>query len=148
VDYFDIVDQAVSIIQDPRLQDGFMTDTDIRNENGFRVYGEMNTGHCWEQAQKEAPKVHQFLLQILFQFLLQNVMKFSQNFVDTQGATVVPIIGYLDGTWLSKGGGHSATPMSMTIGNLPRHVMNKSIAKRVRWLLFYYFFVHIIYYIF
>lgn len=75
-------------------------------------------------------------------------MKFSQNFVDTQGATVVPIIGYLDGTWLSKGGGHSATPMSMTIGNLPRHVMNKSIAKRVRWLLFYYFFVHIIYYIF
>ena len=65
MDYFDIVDQAVSIIQDPRLQDGFMTDTDIRNENGFRVYGEMNTGQCWEEAQKQAPTVHQFLLQIL-----------------------------------------------------------------------------------
>jgi hypothetical protein len=131
VDYFDVVDQAVSIIQDPSLQDGFMTHTDIRHENGFRVYGEMNTGQCWEEAQKQADEVHHFPLQILFESLLQIVMKFSQNFVYTQGAIVVPIVGYLDGTWLSKGGGHSATPMSMTIGNLPRHVMNKSSAKRV-----------------
>lgn len=48
-----------------------------------------------------------------------------------KGAVLLPVILYIDGTWLSKGGGHNATPMSCTIGNLPRHVMNKSSAKRV-----------------
>lgn len=49
----------------------------------------------------------------------------------SKGAVLLPVILYIDGTWLSKGGGHNAIPMSCTIGNLPRHVMNKSSAKRV-----------------
>ena len=45
---------------------------------------------------------------------------------------MLPIFLYLDGTWLSEGGGHTITPVSMKIGNLPRHVMNRSDAKRVQ----------------
>ena len=50
-----------------------------------------------------------------------------------QDATLLPIILYTDGTWLSKNGAHNAKPLSMTIGNFPRHVMNKNKAKTVRW---------------
>ena len=38
----------------------------------------------------------------------------------------------MDATWLSKGGRDKACPLSITIGNLPRTIMNKSSAKRVR----------------
>ena len=50
-----------------------------------------------------------------------------------QDATLLPIILYTDGTWLSKNGAHNAKPLSMTIGNFPRHVMNKNKAKKVSW---------------
>ena len=50
-----------------------------------------------------------------------------------QDATLLPIILYTDGTWLSKNGAHNAKPLSMTIGNFPRHVMNKNTAKKVSW---------------
>ena len=50
-----------------------------------------------------------------------------------QNATLLPIILYTDGTWLSKNGAHNAKPLSMTIGNFPRHVMNKTTAKKVSW---------------
>jgi hypothetical protein len=114
----------VSILADTRLTEGFMTKPDIQYVDGHRLYGEMNTGHCWEGAQRKAPRVIQ-----------QNILFFIVFLIDffglSQGAIALLINIYLDGTWLSKGGGHSATPISMTIGNLPRRVMNKSFAKRV-----------------
>jgi hypothetical protein len=47
----------VSILQDPKLQDGFMTKPDVRGTDGDRVYGEMNTGVWWEDTQKQIPDV-------------------------------------------------------------------------------------------
>ena len=76
-------------------------------EYGERIYDELNTGDWWNDTvkMKEMPK----------------------------DATLLPIILYTDGTWLSKNGAHNAKPLSMTIGNFPRHVMNKNKAKTVRW---------------
>ena len=98
-----MVSQVVSILEDDTMQEGFMTEADVRGEGSSRVRGEMNTGDWWEETEKEAPV----------------------------GSVVVPLIVYIDETWLSKGGGHACCPISMTIGNLPRAVMNKSSAKRV-----------------
>ena len=42
---------------------------------------------------------------------------------------MLAIILYIDGTWLSKGGGHKCTPISVTLGNFTLENMNKSIAK-------------------
>ena len=49
VEHFDLLLQVVSILQDPKLQDGFMTKPDVRGTDGDRVYGEMNTGVWWEE---------------------------------------------------------------------------------------------------
>jgi len=45
-------------------------------------------------------------------------------------AILLAIIIYIDGTWLSKGGGHSCCPLSVTLGNFSIKIMNKSIAKK------------------
>ena len=44
---------------------------------------------------------------------------------------MLPLFLYADGTWLSKGGRQTAKPLSMSIGNFPRAVMNLPEAKRV-----------------
>ena len=121
-----MVMQAVSILEDETLQDGFMELPDIRGTGDSRVFGELNTGFWWESTQEDAPEV--IFVHILGDFTSNNPIFLSAD----KGAVVLPIILYLDGTWLAKGGTHSCTPLSMTIGNLPRHVMNKSSAKRVK----------------
>lgn len=57
VDYFDVIQQAVSILADSRLMDGFMTKPDVQYVDGVRIYGEMNTGTFWEGSQQNAPEV-------------------------------------------------------------------------------------------
>jgi hypothetical protein len=52
------------------------------------------------------------------------------NYFMMQNAIVLPLVLYIDGTWLSKGGGHKCTPISATLGNLSLEAMNKSIAKK------------------
>ena len=121
-----MVMQAVSILEDETLQDGFMESPDIRGTGDSRVFGELNTGLWWESTQEDAPEV--IIVHILGDLTSNNLIFLSAG----KGAVVLPIILYLDGTWLAKGGTHSCTPLSMTIGNLPRHVMNKSSAKRVK----------------
>ena len=49
--------QVVSILEDPRLQDGFMTAPDVKGTGDTRVFGEMNTGMWWEETQKLIPQV-------------------------------------------------------------------------------------------
>lgn len=121
-----MVMQAVSILEDETLQDGFMESPDIRGTGDSRVFGELNTGFWWESTQEDAPEV-------IFVHILGDLTSNNPIFLSAgKGAVVLPIILYLDGTWLAKGGTHSCTPLSMTIGNLPRHVMNKSSAKRVK----------------
>jgi hypothetical protein len=57
VDYFDIVQQIVSILEDKTLQAGFLEYADVRGAGNDRVYGEMNTGTFWEETQKLLKKV-------------------------------------------------------------------------------------------
>jgi hypothetical protein len=47
----------VSILQDPNLQDGFMSKPDVRGVGDERVYGEMNTGLWWEETQEQIADV-------------------------------------------------------------------------------------------
>ena len=63
VEYFDMIKQAVSILQDHRLQDGFMTKPDIVGTGSDGVYGKMNIGRWWEDTQKRNPPV--FILYFL-----------------------------------------------------------------------------------
>jgi hypothetical protein len=42
-----MVMQAVSILEDETLQDGFMESPDIRGTGDSRVFGELNTGFWW-----------------------------------------------------------------------------------------------------
>ena len=57
VRHFDMVMQAVSILEDETLQDGFMESPDIRGTGDSRVFGELNTGLWWESTQEDAPEV-------------------------------------------------------------------------------------------
>ena len=52
-----MVMQAVSILEDETLQDGFMEFPDIRGTGDSRVFGELNTGFWWESTQEDAPEV-------------------------------------------------------------------------------------------
>ena len=52
-----MVMQAVSILEDETLQDGFMEVPDIRGTGDSRVFGELNTGFWWEYTQEDAPEV-------------------------------------------------------------------------------------------
>lgn len=68
-----MVDQIVSILCDARLQEGFLTEPDIKLDAGERIYGELNTGEFWEGAQKEAKPV---TLTFSFTFLLTFLLTF------------------------------------------------------------------------
>ena len=52
MDYFDIIDQAVTIIEDPKLQEGFATASNVHGEGDNRVFGELNTGDNFVAAEK------------------------------------------------------------------------------------------------
>lgn len=107
VQYTDILWQVTSLLAAPALQDGFMTTSDVADDEGGggRKYGELNRGLWWERTEKsgEVPN----------------------------GVTLCPLICYTDGTWLSKSGTHNIQPLVVTIGNFPRRVMNKHAAKQV-----------------
>ena len=51
-----------------------------------------------------------------------------------QGAVVIPLIMYVDGTWLSTNGNHTAKPCLMSIGNHPVDVQHDLRSKKVRFL--------------
>jgi len=57
VRHFDIIEQLVSILEDPKLQDGFMDSPDVQGTGDDRVFGELNTGLWWERTQDAAPEV-------------------------------------------------------------------------------------------
>jgi hypothetical protein len=57
VRHFDIIQQLVSILEDPNLQDGFMDSPDVQGTGDDRVFGELNTGMWWERSQEAAPEV-------------------------------------------------------------------------------------------
>ena len=44
---------------------------------------------------------------------------------------LLPLILYLDGTWLSANGSHSVKPWMMGIGNHPMHVQDRPGTKKV-----------------
>ena len=92
------------------------------NENGERVYSELNTGDWWRDAERAKPEVSG-----VFSYFFHYVFFLHAQ----QGTTLLPILMYLDGTKLSNNGNHSAKPLSMTIGNFPVHQMNKTSAKKV-----------------
>jgi hypothetical protein len=48
-----------------------------------------------------------------------------------EGVLLIPLIIYLDGTWLSSNGRQNGKPLSMTIGNINQSRMNKNDAKRL-----------------
>ena len=52
-------------------------------------------------------------------------------FCCVQGAILLPIILYLDGTWLSANGNHTAKPCMMGIGNHPISTQNNVDSKKV-----------------
>jgi hypothetical protein len=66
VDYFDIIDQAVTIIEDPKLQEGFATASHLQGEGDNRVFGELNTGDNFVAAETESPEVNAFTNTVLF----------------------------------------------------------------------------------
>jgi len=61
---------------------------------------------------------------------------FSAICIEMQGAILIPILLYLDGTWLSSNSNHTAKPMKMGIGNHPIAVQHDLRSKKVTF--FYY----------
>ena len=113
------------LLQDPRLQEGFQTKAEpLFDDSGERVFFELSSGTWWEKTDKmpSKPKVITTPYYILE---LDLKCRFS-----AQGAIALAIVIYTDGTWLSKGGGHKCAPVSVTLGNFPIDIMNKSIAKK------------------
>ena len=51
--------------------------------------------------------------------------------VSLQGAVIIPIVMYVDGTWLSANGAHTAKPFLMAIGNHPIDVQHDLRSKKV-----------------
>ena len=49
--------QAASLLADPDLQDGFMSDFVNVQNNGERVYSELNTGDWWRDSELQKPQV-------------------------------------------------------------------------------------------
>ena len=92
------------------------------NEVGERVYGQLNTGEWWERTE-ESGQMPTVLF--IYWFLMELIASFLQN------AILLPLILYLDGTWLSRGGGHNCTPLSVTLGNFTQEARNKPYAKKV-----------------
>ena len=99
-----VVEMSRSLLNDADLvSDGFMLDVSVEeNEEGDRLYSELNTGLWWEHALSDVP----------------------------EGATLLPLIFYTDKTWLSLKGKHTVQPIAMTLGNFPIRVQNKHEAKR------------------
>lgn len=56
VQYFDVIWQIISILRDPDLQEGFLTEPNIQGAGDARQFGEMNTGAWWSRTQMEAPE--------------------------------------------------------------------------------------------
>lgn len=103
---FDILAQAANLLASESATDDFMDGANLQyTANGSRLYSELNTGDWWAKTEK--------------------MDKMPED------AVLLPIILYTDGTWLSKSGSHSAKPLSMTLGNFPRHVMNQNESKKV-----------------
>ena len=76
------------------------------NSEGERIYEHLNTGLWWKQTEEKVREAH-------------------------GDVGLVPIILYLDGTWLSKNGRHNAKPISMSLGNFDKPVYNQDASKRV-----------------
>jgi hypothetical protein len=76
------------------------------NSEGDRIYEHLNTGLWWKKTEEKVREAH-------------------------GDVGLVPIILYLDGTWLSKNGRHNAKPISMSLGNFDKAVYNQDASKRV-----------------
>ena len=62
--YYDPILQAVSILEDEKLQDGFMTASVVEGVGDERIYSELNTGLWWERTQMLIPEV--FFISFLY----------------------------------------------------------------------------------
>jgi hypothetical protein len=98
----------MSIIRDLLSKKNLVEDarwhyTEKVDNEGNRIYEHLCNGLWWEKTEKAVP----------------------------EGVGLVPIILYLDGTWLSKNGRHSAKPISMSLGNFSQAVYNQNASKRV-----------------
>lgn len=72
-------------------------------EGSEREWEELNTGEWWRLAELALPL----------------------------GALLLPLILYLDGTWLSANGAHTIKPFMLTIGNFLLRTMNRNEAKKL-----------------
>jgi hypothetical protein len=121
-----VLAQAASLLESGLVDDTFMTKADVvLDRNGTRQLGELNRGKLWERTEKheDFPNVR-WKTSYLFIFPHAHSVKL-------QGAVLLPLILYADGTWLSKNGSHNIKPLAMTIGNFPRKVLNQDKAKKV-----------------
>jgi hypothetical protein len=68
----------------------------------------------------------------LLRSLLRSVTQTLRFDAALQGAIIIPIIMYVDGTWLSANGNHTAKPCLMSIGNHNLDAQHNLDSKKVR----------------
>jgi len=110
---------ASQLYSDPALSEGRMDNYVERkvptglvdpdgNETHMAQYTELNSGRWWKLTQQE---------------ILASAMAIV-------GAIIIPIIPYMDGTWLSNNSNHTAKPCLMGIGNHPTKNQNNVASKK------------------
>ena len=62
--------QAASLLADEDLQDGFLSDFEDVQNNGERVYSELNTGDWWRDSEREKPQVPHVFSMLFFNVYL------------------------------------------------------------------------------
>ena len=123
VRYANILSQAAALLASNLADDTFMTKADVCfDQQGTRQLGELNRGKLWERTEN-----HEDFPEVTSNF----VSMFLVWLPHLQGAVLLPLILYADGTWLSKNGSHNIKPLAMTIGNFPRKILNQDKSKKV-----------------
>jgi hypothetical protein len=108
VEWIDPLWLTAQLYADPELRkDGFLKEFQHTEAKGMRQYVELNTGEWWEKT--EGAMYDPGL----------SVDGTAQKVKAKPGAVLIPIVMYVDGTWLSANGNHTAKPMVMGIGNHP-----------------------------
>ena len=125
MEYTDPLWLAREIINDSNLQHGFLEAGEELMDLNERTYTELNTGNWWLSTERDE------LPQVITRTVAVKYMYINNKFVALQGAILLPLILYLDGTWLSQNGSHNIKPWMMSIGNLPISVQNLPRAKKV-----------------
>jgi len=96
---------------------GLLSKFERGESQGMRQYTELNTGEWWERTEGG----------------MYDGLPVDGNPAQVKaapGAVLIPIIMYVDGTWLSANGSHTAKPMVVAIGNHPTDTQQDLKSKR------------------